>query len=104
MPIYEYDCPKCGKWEVIQSGYGSPPHKKCPQCGAPSNRIISAPSMILIGAPLGDRFFQKKYLNPHKSQADAMKNIEKQGRLHEVKPWAQKILKEHIKEGLARSE
>ncbi len=50
MPIYEYQCPKCGKVfeEWVKS---SEAHKEeaCPVCGTPSPRIISRTSFVLKG-------------------------------------------------------
>ena len=31
MPIYEYECPECGRFEVIQK-FSDKPLKSCPQC------------------------------------------------------------------------
>ncbi len=31
MPIYEYECPQCGRFEVIQK-FSDSPLKKCPHC------------------------------------------------------------------------
>lgn len=50
MPIYEYQCPKCGK--VFEEwAKSSEAHKdaKCPVCGAPSPRIMSRTSFVLKG-------------------------------------------------------
>lgn len=50
MPIYEYQCPKCGN--VFEEwGKASESHKEeaCPVCGTPSPRIISRTSFILKG-------------------------------------------------------
>lgn len=50
MPIYEYQCPKCGRIfeEWVKS---SEAHKEepCPECGAPSPRIMSRTSFVLKG-------------------------------------------------------
>lgn len=50
MPIYEYQCPKCGK--VFEEwAKSSEAHKdaKCPVCGTPSPRIMSRTSFVLKG-------------------------------------------------------
>lgn len=50
MPIYEYECPKCG--HVFEEwARSSDAHKdaKCPQCGADSPRIMSRTSFVLKG-------------------------------------------------------
>ena len=50
MPLYEYQCVKCGrKTEKIESVDG--PHlKKCPHCGAKVETLISAPAIQFKGA------------------------------------------------------
>ena len=43
MPIYEYQCLKCGNIdELIEINYNSSKFKKCSECGGRSKRIISA--------------------------------------------------------------
>jgi putative FmdB family regulatory protein len=49
VPIYEYQCRKCGhKFELIQKFSDEPP-KKCPQCGGKVERLISSPSVQFKG-------------------------------------------------------
>lgn len=40
MPTYEYRCPHCGTFEVVQR-ITEDPLKTCPTCGQPVNRLIS---------------------------------------------------------------
>lgn len=40
MPIYEYRCDKCGKFEKLQK-ISAEPLKVCPTCGGQAERIIS---------------------------------------------------------------
>ena len=49
MPLYEYQCQKCGKRaEKIESVAG--PHlKKCPHCGGRVERLHSAPAIQFKG-------------------------------------------------------
>jgi putative FmdB family regulatory protein len=49
MPIYEYQCPKCGVFEVTQR-ITETPLKECPTCNADVHRIISHTSFILKGS------------------------------------------------------
>jgi putative FmdB family regulatory protein len=49
MPIYEYKCPKCGVVEVMQ-GIKEKPLKKCPNCKAKVERMISSSSFVLKGS------------------------------------------------------
>lgn len=50
MPIYEYQCPQCGKtfeeWVKASEAHREEP---CPQCGTPSPRIMSRTSFVLKG-------------------------------------------------------
>lgn len=50
MPIYEYQCPKCGRvfeeWVKASEAHKEEP---CPDCGAPSKRIMSRTSFVLKG-------------------------------------------------------
>lgn len=48
MPIYEYECPKCGVFEVEQR-ISESALKVCPQCDAQVERIISASAFHLKG-------------------------------------------------------
>ena len=50
MPLYEYQCLKCGKkTEKIESVSG--PHlKKCPHCGGKVERLQSAPAIQFKGS------------------------------------------------------
>jgi len=49
MPIYEYQCPKCGVFEVTQRITESP-LKKCPTCKSKIERILSRSSFVLKGS------------------------------------------------------
>ena len=48
MPIYEYDCAKCGPFEATQR-ITEAPLKKCERCGGKVQRLISASSFALKG-------------------------------------------------------
>ena len=50
MPLYEYECQKCGqRTEKIEPVSG--PHlKKCPHCGGKLERAISAPAIQFKGS------------------------------------------------------
>ncbi|MBI2092964.1 MAG: zinc ribbon domain-containing protein [Deltaproteobacteria bacterium] len=48
MPIYEYNCPKCGKhFEIIQKI--SETEAKCPACETTAKRLMSQSSFALKG-------------------------------------------------------
>jgi putative FmdB family regulatory protein len=49
MPIYEYECPNCGKhYEIIQK-FSDEPLNRCPECGGHVHKLISRTSFVLKG-------------------------------------------------------
>ena len=49
MPLYEYECDKCGhRAEVIQR-VGAPPIGSCEKCGGEMKRLLSAPAFQFKG-------------------------------------------------------
>jgi putative FmdB family regulatory protein len=48
MPLYEYHCEKCGRFETLQK-FSDGPLKACPTCGAVVERLISAPAFQFKG-------------------------------------------------------
>ena len=50
MPIYEYECKKCGhRFERIQK-FSDPPAKTCPECGGKVEQLLSAPAVQFKGS------------------------------------------------------
>jgi putative FmdB family regulatory protein len=50
MPLYEYQCEKCGyRFEKIQK-FSDKLVKKCPECGGPVEQVISAPAVQFKGS------------------------------------------------------
>lgn len=50
MPIYEYQCPRCGRvFEEWVKASEAHREESCPDCGTPSPRIISRTSFVLKG-------------------------------------------------------
>lgn len=62
MPIYEYQCKKCGTLEVLQK-INEEPLVSCPKCGKSITKIIS-----VVGNPQfkGSGFYQTDYKKPNK--------------------------------------
>jgi len=48
VPLYEYQCARDGRFEVIRK-FSDPPLKKCPQCGGPIQKLLSAPAIQFKG-------------------------------------------------------
>jgi putative FmdB family regulatory protein len=50
LPIYEYECKKCGhRFEKIQK-FSDPPEKKCPKCGGKLEKVITAAAVQFKGS------------------------------------------------------
>jgi putative FmdB family regulatory protein len=49
MPIYEYRCENCGKFEHIQK-INDQPFKICPKCGGSVRRLISKAGVVFKGS------------------------------------------------------
>ena len=50
MPLYEYQCKKCGhRFEKIQK-FSDKMVKKCPDCGGPVEQLLSAPAVQFKGS------------------------------------------------------
>ena len=48
MPLYEYQCPKCGRFEVIRK-FADEPLTICPTCGSEIQKLASAPAIQFKG-------------------------------------------------------
>jgi len=48
VPLYEYQCPKCGRFEVIRK-FSDPALTACPTCGAEIQKLASAPAIQFKG-------------------------------------------------------
>jgi putative FmdB family regulatory protein len=49
MPIYEYDCPKCGRFDVLQK-MSAAPLKTHETCGSKVKKALSAGSFVMKGS------------------------------------------------------
>ena len=57
MPTYEYDCPKCGKFEKFQT-MTDRPIRKCPKCRSKVQRLIGGGAGIIFK---GSGFYETDY-------------------------------------------
>ena len=48
LPLYEYQCPEHGTFEKMQK-FSDPPLTACPTCGAPVEKLLSAPAIQFKG-------------------------------------------------------
>ena len=49
MPIYEYECTKCGKLEEVYQKFSDKPLTKCKHCSGKLHKLISQSSFHLKG-------------------------------------------------------
>jgi len=50
MPIYEYECTKCGKMTEAIQRFSDPPLAKCSQCSGELHKLISMSTFHLKGS------------------------------------------------------
>jgi putative FmdB family regulatory protein len=48
LPLYEYHCVKDGTFEQVRK-FSDPPLEKCPKCGGPIEKLLSAPAIQFKG-------------------------------------------------------
>ena len=48
MPLYEYQCGQCGRFEVIRK-FSDAPLTACPTCGQEVQKLLSAPAIQFKG-------------------------------------------------------
>jgi putative FmdB family regulatory protein len=48
LPLYEYQCPKCGRFELIRK-FSDESVTKCPTCGSDVQKLLSAPAIQFKG-------------------------------------------------------
>jgi putative FmdB family regulatory protein len=48
VPLFEYKCPRCGRFEILQK-YSDPSLMACPTCGKEVHRLLSAPAIQFKG-------------------------------------------------------
>lgn len=48
MPLYEYQCGRCGRFEIIRK-FSDAPLTSCPTCGQEVQKLLSAPAIQFKG-------------------------------------------------------
>jgi len=65
MPLYEYDCPQCGRFEVLQRLSDRPLEKH--ECGKKVKKVMSASAFSFKGSG----FYVNDYKGKAKTEAPA---------------------------------
>ena len=69
MPIYEYECSKCGnRFEVIQ-GYSDLPITDCNTCSGKVKKVISSPAIVFKGSGWYVSDYSDKFKDKNKGDA-----------------------------------
>ena len=112
MPLYEYECKKCGhRFEKILK-FSDKPMKKCPDCGGAVEQLISAATVQFKGAGWYVTDYAKKGASSGKpsesdsgskdtskdSQQDSKETRDSKETKKEEKPKAETGHKKHKKE------
>ena len=69
MPLYEYQCEKCGhRFEKIQK-FSDKPIKRCPECGGRVKQLISPPAVQFKGSGWYVTDYARKSAPPASSES-----------------------------------
>lgn len=69
VPLYEYECKKCGhRFEKIQK-FSDEPEKVCPKCGGEVEKLLSSPAVQFKGAGWYVTDYAKKGSSSSKSSS-----------------------------------
>ena len=95
MPLYEYQCKKCGhRFERIQR-FSDPLVKKCPECGGKVEQMISAPAVQFKGTGWYVTDYAKKpsAASSSKSESETKSDSGKDSSKKDSKPKAESTSK-----------
>ena len=65
MPLYEYQCQKCGERVEIIQRVSDKPYSHCPKCGGDMKKLISAPAIQFKGSG----FYKTDYASSKPSES-----------------------------------
>ncbi len=83
MPLYEYECARCGRrFELIQR-FSDPPEATC-TCGGKAHRLLSAPAIQFKGSGWYVTDYARKSAPTEKSESKT--EAEKPAKKEESKP------------------
>lgn len=78
MPLYEYECKKCGRRVEKIVKFSDPPLTTCESCGGKLKRLISSPAIRFKGSGFYVNDYAKKSSEPSASSpADSSPTTEK---------------------------
>jgi putative FmdB family regulatory protein len=94
MPLYEYECKKCGhRFEKIQK-FSDKMVKKCPECGGQVEQMISAPAVQFKGSGWYVTDYAKKSSSQGSSGDSGSRDKDKKDDKKDDKPKSESAPKE----------
>ena len=99
MPLYEYQCKKCGhRFEKIQK-FSDKPITKCPECGGKVEQLISPPAVQFKGSGwYVTDYARKGPSHASSSEGDHTSKETKKEPKKEEKPKTESSQKKHKKD------
>ena len=67
MPLYEYQCEKCGERVEIIQKLSDPPYSHCPKCSGDMRKLISSPAIFFKGSG----FYKTDYASPKSGSSES---------------------------------
>lgn len=91
MPLYEYECKKCGhRFERIQK-FSDKPVTRCPECGGKVEQVLHAPAVQFKGSGWYVTDYARKSSAPASSEGSKSESkSESKEEKKESKPKAEK--------------
>ena len=90
MPLYEYECAKCGtRFEKIESVH-APQRRKCPKCRGRAERLQSAPAIQFKGSGWYVTDYAGKGAKPEAKETGEAKEAKEGKEVKEVKESKEK--------------
>ncbi len=83
MPIYEYECTKCGTIEEVMQKFSDKPLVKCKRCSAKLHKLVSHSAFHLKGSG----WYVTDYAN--KSKPNSSPSIKTEGKSEKKEPKSQ---------------
>jgi len=94
LPLYEYECPKCGTFELVRK-FADAPLESCPTCARPVEKLASAPAIQFKGSGWYITDYARKSSGPEGGKEAKDKAAAKEG--------SKESSKESSKEGTSTS-
>jgi putative FmdB family regulatory protein len=69
MPLYEYECTKCGERVEIIQKLSDPPYSHCPKCGSDMKKLFSSPAIQFKGSGFYKTDYPSKTAESSKSDS-----------------------------------